>query len=284
MLDKNTKVDEKLLLEVERRCNEAIMKGTPVTVKTVEFSEENRPESLPKDYVGGFIRNVIIDSIDDNPCCGTHVKSLSDLLCVKLGIHENVRGGNIKVPFYVGQRVIDAFHFSLGNEKKLSILLSDAPERHPDAVTRLNKQQREMNKTIRNILKDFAMSTAQGMIQKLTSGNSDNGDASTIISHHYENGNLDYVHVIASELDRYIKSNGDATQRPFCVVVSAGSTNDGGPVFIVGNQDSLVKKCADVAAEMVSGLKGGGRGCKWQGKSSSWKGLDKLHAALEKLD
>lgn len=96
-LDKD--LDAKVLQEVEEFCNHHIRESLPMTVQNFDKLEDMSEEvlrasrGLPKDQVGA-IRVVTIQGIDSNPCCGTHVKNLSELQVIKL---MNIEKGKNKI-------------------------------------------------------------------------------------------------------------------------------------------------------------------------------------------
>ncbi|CDZ97893.1 Predicted metal-dependent hydrolase, contains AlaS domain [Phaffia rhodozyma] len=72
------------ITQIELRANELIREATKVWVEVEDQNQKQETEearksskSMPKDYEGGVVRTVVIDGVDRNPCCGTHVPYLS---------------------------------------------------------------------------------------------------------------------------------------------------------------------------------------------------------------
>ncbi|ORY22131.1 hypothetical protein BCR39DRAFT_552207, partial [Naematelia encephala] len=79
---------------VEARCNALINEGKKVWVDVdvqeegkharITMAGEDEARGIPKDYTGGVIRVINIDSTDKNACCGTQLPSLA--LCQSLHV------------------------------------------------------------------------------------------------------------------------------------------------------------------------------------------------------
>jgi len=74
---------------IQDEANRLVFEGRQVHVEVEELDMANgvpKLESgrevgrgLPSDYTGGVKRVVVIDGVDRNPCCGTHLPSLHNL-------------------------------------------------------------------------------------------------------------------------------------------------------------------------------------------------------------
>ncbi|KAF9937942.1 Alanyl-tRNA editing protein Aarsd1 [Mortierella alpina] len=294
--------------EVEDRLNLYIRRNYPVHVT---FTDQ-RPDTLPKDYVGpnGVFRVIEImedlDTIaaeqdpigaqapqdpkqerrlvrlDYNPCCGTHVTSLKDLQCIKLLHQEKIRGGNSRLFFVVGQRALNLLQETHQVTRDLASVLSapGGPETFVDTVVKGQKQARESFKQVKTLFKEIAAYQLRDWIQELNNNSPVQSDGSTgpayVIKYHREDADMDYLVLLTSML----KDN-DLLLGQRIFILSAGEKKEGGPMVITGKNDDLVKKAAAEVSKFVE-VKGGGKG-RWQGKSKSWKGLEAAHAAAEAL-
>ncbi|PVZ97412.1 hypothetical protein BB558_004988 [Smittium angustum] len=270
-------LNKEFLDEVEKKCNDAIIKNVFVTSEVEDFNDTERPESLPADYVGGVIRHIVIEGIDRNPCCGTHVTSLSHCQCIKLGVPETIPGGNYRLPFWVGSRVMKYLSAAISTEKQLNNLLSVGPEGHIDATKRLLQTQRELNRAIKNFTKEVSNNAAQDIISQIEAGKK-------VVSVHREDGNLDYVFHIGSVVSPVLqKIHAKDDSNSHVVIVSAGQKKTGGPIMVFG-KDELVSKVSGEITKSIPGVKGGGKGAKWQGKSTTWKELESTIAKIASLE
>lgn len=76
---------------------------------------------MPKDHVGD-IRVITIDGIDSNMCCGTHVRNLAQLQCIKLLNIEKVKNRQF-LNFLVGDRVLKRLQECFERECEFNSLL-----------------------------------------------------------------------------------------------------------------------------------------------------------------
>ncbi|KAF9112042.1 hypothetical protein BGX27_004061 [Mortierella sp. AM989] len=297
--------------QVEERLNLYIRRNYPVHIT---FTEE-RPATMPKDYVGpnGVFRVVEImedlDAIaaeqdplaakeqenqngetpkkrglvrlDYNPCCGTHVKSLKDLQCVKILHQEKIRGENCRLFFVVGQRALNLLQESYQVTKELASVLSapGGPETFVETVVKNQKQSRDAFKQVKILFKEIAnyqiRDWAQELKEKSPLGEAGSAPAH-LITYHREDADMDYLVLLTSLL----KDN-ELIQGQRIFILSAGDKKEGGPMIITGQNEDMVKKIAAEVGKFVQ-VKGGGKG-RWQGKSKSWSGLEAAHAAAKSL-
>ncbi|KAK3834954.1 MAG: hypothetical protein J3R72DRAFT_388201 [Linnemannia gamsii] len=294
--------------EVEDRLNLYIRRNYPVHVT---FTEE-RPATLPKDYVGpnGVFRVIEIMEdldviaaeqdplninpsekkrglvrLDYNPCCGTHVKSLKDLQCIKLLHQEKIRGNNCRLFFVCGQRALDLLQESYQVTKDLAPVLSapGGPETYVDTIVKNQKVARETVKQVKNLLKEIAAYQVRDWASELKEKNpiisQEDGKTTSapyLVKYHRDDVDMDFLGVVTALL----KDN-DLIQGQRIFILSAGDKKEGGPMIIIGQSDEAVKKIATEVAKLID-IKGGGKG-RWQGKSKSWQGLDSAWAAAEVL-
>lgn len=76
---------------------------------------------LPKDHVGD-IRVITIHGVESNMCCGTHVKHLAQLQCVKILNIEKVKNRQF-LNFLIGNRVIKKLQTCFERECELTTIL-----------------------------------------------------------------------------------------------------------------------------------------------------------------
>ncbi|KAG0328561.1 hypothetical protein BGZ99_005040 [Dissophora globulifera] len=300
---------------VEERLNLYIRRDYPMRIT---FTDE-RPSTLPKDYTGpnGVYRiaeimedlDVIADEqdpvgakqrekeeqekgtptyrkrnlarLDCNPCCGTHIKSLKDLQCIKMLHQEKIRGANCRLFFAVGQRALNLLHETYQVTRDLTPVLSapGGPETFVDTVVKIQKQGRDSHKQAKTLFKEIATYVVRDWAQELKDKNSlqEGGSApGYLIKYHREDADMDFLVVLTSLL----KDN-ELLLGNRIFVLSTGEKKEGGPMIVTGQNEDLVKKVAAEISKFVE-VKGGGKG-RWQGKSKSWKGLDAAYTAAESL-
>ncbi|KAJ8937398.1 hypothetical protein NQ314_011884 [Rhamnusium bicolor] len=112
-----------------------------VKVYTKDTPEEQLKEArsargLPVDHKGD-IRVIIIEDVESNMCCGTHVQNLSQLQVIKLLRAEKNKNKTL-LYFLVGNRVINRLDTCIDREQKLTVLLKKEAE--PDFMNMFIKE------------------------------------------------------------------------------------------------------------------------------------------------
>jgi hypothetical protein len=108
--------------------------------KDSEEFKSIRTRALP-DCVTGQIRIMSIEGVDNNTCCGTHVKTTSHLEMVKLLEAETIKG-QTRVWFVAGGRVTKALGQTWAAQKRMTGLLKCAPDEHHGRVDAVLKWQK----------------------------------------------------------------------------------------------------------------------------------------------
>ncbi|KAB0796006.1 hypothetical protein PPYR_10067 [Photinus pyralis] len=151
--------DSSQIRQVENRVNEHIRAAKPVRVEVYKSASEVKHmdiSGLPDDHVGD-VRVIIIDGIDTNMCCGTHVTNLSQLQVVKmLGTEKSKRKNQLLLHFLVGTRVLQRLSLCLEREQQLTVLLKNNASEHPNLVEKLVKNSKMLTKDLQSVLKDLA--------------------------------------------------------------------------------------------------------------------------------
>ncbi|KAJ3277094.1 Alanyl-tRNA editing protein Aarsd1 [Terramyces sp. JEL0728] len=141
--------------KLEDIVNGFIRKGHQVIVESSHIHEENRPDTLPDDIKSGVLRNIGMGDIPLKPCCGTHVAQTSDIQAVKFLNTEKVRGGNTKVWFVAGHRVLKSMQAMLAREAELNAILTTAPDQFAERVKKLKEQNKGFMKDIKKLEKEL---------------------------------------------------------------------------------------------------------------------------------
>ncbi|OBZ89285.1 Alanyl-tRNA editing protein Aarsd1 [Choanephora cucurbitarum] len=258
-----------VLQEIEQSVNQHILKDTPIITHTEHAHEgAERPESLPDDYVGGgIIRTIEIEALDKNPCCGTHLARLGQLQCFKILHTESVRGGNTRIFFLFGQRVLDAFGASYSISRQIVSILSVPQEQFVENIQKIQQQSKEHLKRAKRLLESLASYTVKDVEETLRER-----DWAVV---YREDADMEYLGFVANGLrDRSVLEGKNKV-----VVLAAGEKKTGGPIVITGGTAELVQQVGKVVMKILPGVKGGGKG-RWQGKAQNWNEIESLEAAL----
>ncbi|XP_042622997.1 alanyl-tRNA editing protein Aarsd1 isoform X2 [Cyprinus carpio] len=134
---------------LEVAVNEKIRAHIPVAVNLLSIDdpavEKVRSRGLPDDHAGP-IRIVDIEGVDANMCCGTHVSNLSHLQVIKILGTEKGKKNKTNLIFIAGNRVLKYAEKSYSIEKSLTGLLKTGADEHVDAVDKLQKTVKRLQK------------------------------------------------------------------------------------------------------------------------------------------
>ena len=127
-------------------------------------------------------------------------------------------------------------------------------------VTKLNETATELKKKERRLLTEIAEHEGNRVRAEVRAGKN-------AWVHRADEG-LEYINVVLCEVQDDIKGGG--SDGGVVVVLATGKEQKQGQVVIAGHKDA-VESLAAKAKEIVTGIKGGGRGERWQGKVTEWK-------------
>lgn len=256
--------------QVERRLNDLILQAVPMTCHTTAMTttDTDRPDSLPADYIGGVIRTIEIEGLDRNPCCGTHIAHLGHLQAAKLLHTETIRGGNTRLYFVFGQRLVSNLGELYDLSRQLTKVLSVPPSDFLDSVNRLQLQLRTQTKSVKKWQAQVAAYAVKDLKHQLESH-----DVALIYDE--EDGGMPYFNV----LHVLIKEQGllpDDSQKAILLASGGDGQQGGGVLMVLAANDTTMKKLAAKVTETLEGAKGGGARGRWSGKAKSLAGIEKL--------
>lgn len=242
--------------EVERKCNEYIRQNLAISVTETK----ERPKNLPADYdaSAGVIRVVSIGGIDANPCCGTHVRSTSELNSLTILYSSTVKGAarnNFRIYFVVGQRCQKTLTQVFSDARTVGSSLSCQMSELPDKVANLQNQLKDLMRKERGLRSEVIASEARALESRLRQS----GKAFL----HRPSGDLDFLNATLSSLPSPLPG--------VCILVAG--EKEGGPIIIAG-EETKVKEISEVVRSTIPSIKGGGKPNKIQGKSSTYTAKD----------
>ncbi|GAA5906613.1 putative alanine--tRNA ligase [Sporobolomyces salmoneus] len=280
---------------VERRCNELIRERRRVKVRMELVSEEDGVElneKAPRDYrddEGGerrpVQRTVIIDGVDENPCCGTHYPDLSYLQSIFLSPFTTpIRGTNCRLYFVSGPRILH--HLSTSHQIARNAALEagckplDLAERVEGMVSTLAEIKRREKRLKEELAGHVAKELWDNAIKESQEGSMIAGMS---FREEESTNSLDFLSLVSIDLtSRYNALNPSSSSLPrkylFLLAVgdTPGSTSPtNGAVLILGSEDLVVKAGKLVVEKLKGKVKGGGKG-RWQGKlTDKWVAGDR---------
>jgi misacylated tRNA(Ala) deacylase len=259
------------LEQTERICNALIVEGRRVRVELRLAEGDNRPDTLPIDYIGGVVRTVIIEDLDANPCCGTHFASLAPIQ----GLHVSpfttpIRGTNTRVYFLAGPRIGQQLQTSLTAMKEVGQELSCSVDSISSRVKQTNDNLKETLRREKRLREEIADYAASRILEKARSSRTAPGATliAAVVREEDSTNDMDFLTSVQGRVKDQLK--GETSPYIFAIAQSGHSTpSPDGCLLIFGNDDTVVAKVADKLkkGETTYGqrLKGGGKG-RWQGK------------------
>ncbi|KAG8009075.1 Alanyl-tRNA editing protein Aarsd1, partial [Nibea albiflora] len=252
------------LQALEEAVNEKIRAHVPVTVQLLSIDdpavEKVRSRGLPDDHAGP-IRIIDIEGIDANMCCGTHVSNLSHLQVIKLLGTEKGKKNKTNLIFLAGNRVLKYAEKSYSTERSLVSLLKTGPDEHVEAVDKLQKSVKLLQKTNLTLLRDMAVLIAQNFKNDPQRGN--------FFSLHKKEGDNEFMNIIANEI------NTEET----LVFLTVGEEKGPG-LFVLAGPSGPVAEMGPRVLEILQG-KGAGKNGRFQGKANSLARRGEVEALLQ---
>uniref|UniRef100_A0A668A4T8 Alanyl-tRNA synthetase domain containing 1 n=1 Tax=Myripristis murdjan TaxID=586833 RepID=A0A668A4T8_9TELE len=252
------------LQALEEAVNEKIRAHVPVTVQLLSIDdpavEKVRSRGLPDDHAGP-IRIIDIEGVDANMCCGTHVSNLSHLQVIKLLGTEKGKKSKTNLIFLTGNRVLKYAEKSYSTERSLVSLLKTGADDHVEAVDKLQKSVKLLQKSNLSLLRDMAVLIAQNFKNSPQRGN--------FFSLHKKEGDNEFMNIIANEI---------GTEETL-VFLTVGEEKGPG-LFLLAGPSGVVTEMGPRVLEMLQG-KGAGKNGRFQGKANSLARRGDVEAFLQ---
>ncbi|KAJ7498970.1 ThrRS/AlaRS common domain-containing protein [Mycena latifolia] len=271
---------------IQEAANRLVLEGRKVhveveelhakSIKPVEKLESGRAigRGLPEDYTGGVNRVVVIDGVDRNPCCGTHLPSLNNLQLFILPHTDALSRSSTTVArlnFLAGPRLIAHLVSTHTYLTSTAAILSCGTPNVPERVAQVVDDRRNATKRIEEVELELAKYIATDLAREMQGGD-------TMFKKHLHRTDdsgtvLAFLTAISSAFSEVVAKSGIET--PYLIILSSSpsaqiATNTN-VVFILGSDDKRVKEVGD-ALKTKLGVKGGGKGSKWSGKFGGvWK-------------
>ncbi|KAM3922828.1 alanyl-tRNA editing protein Aarsd1-B-like isoform 1-T2 [Leptodactylus fuscus] len=251
---------------IEQLVNQKIRQRVPVIVRVIttddpEFNQV-RSRGLPDDHAGP-VRIIDIEGVDANMCCGTHVANLSDLQVIKLLGTEKGKKNKTNLIFIAGERVLKYAARSYSMEKALTALLKNGPEEHIEAVEKLQKSVKTLQKNNLTLLRDLAVLTAQSY--------KNNPNKSKVFSLHRKEGDNEFMNIIANEIGT----------EDTIVFLTVGDEKTSG-LFLLAGPPEVVDQVGPRAANILEG-KGAGKKGRFQGKANKMSQRGEVESLLQEV-
>ncbi|XP_060719949.1 alanyl-tRNA editing protein Aarsd1 [Tachysurus vachellii] len=248
---------------LEDAVNDRIRAHIPVIVRLLSLDdpdvEKVRSRGLPDDHAGP-IRIIDIEGVDANMCCGTHVSNLSHLQVIKILGTEKGKKNKTNLIFIAGNRVLRYAEKSYNTEKSLTSLLKTGPDEHVDAVDKLQKTVKRLQKSNLTVIRDMAVLIAHNFKSQPERGN--------FFSLHNKDGDNEFMNIIANEIGF----------QETVIFLTVGEEKGAG-LFLLAGPENIITEVGQRVAELLQG-KGAGKNGRFQGKASSLAKRAEVEALL----
>ncbi|OQR96416.1 alanyl-tRNA synthetase domain-containing protein 1 [Achlya hypogyna] len=245
----STSVTQAQLDGLEQAVNEAIAAARPVAA---HYKDETSD-----------VRIVVMDGLDSNPCCGTHVQHTAQLQCVKF-LYSEVARGCTRIWFVAGNRVFKEFSAMFEREKVMTKLWSCPPEDHVQRLQKVLAAQSASAKEQKALRLELASLLAAQLVQS----------PAKYAHLHRDDADAAFLQAIAAAFHAL------GAEAPKVLLLTAGDTKAGDGAMVLSGPEAFVAAEAKTIAGLLDG-KGGGRNGLFQGKV---KRLGNLPAVLEHLE
>lgn len=253
------------LKRLEEAVNSKIVAGKAIRIRRVSRDEYAglavRTRGLPDGHTGD-IRLIEIESVDINPCGGTHLRSTAELGSVCLLSTEKLRGGT-RVFFVAGSRVPRRMAEHEIRMARLRKALDASNENLVEEAKRREMQLRSLAKELKSTVNELAGVEAIRLAS----------ESQGVVAAHWEHRDMVFLQTVAHDLVGHVPR--------VVALLTAGADDDGVFLLVAGPEAGLDVSTQGAALAEVLGGRGGGRGSLFQGKASR---LDRRREALELLE
>jgi misacylated tRNA(Ala) deacylase len=267
------KLTDDEMIKISQEINDEIFNNTVINVEVdndnnIDKDTDKEP-TINQDK--GVMRIVKIGSLDENPCCGTHLSSVGQIKVISLLGQMKGKNGTSKINFITGDRVYQYTAQLYDMSKKLMVTLSSSFEELNNKAEQITLQAKKSQQRERNLNKELASLYAMQILQEIK-------DEQKNKKFHYlyrQDGDLEFINKVYTDLkDQLVEY--DAT-----VILVSGD----GAVIIGGASESTVNSIVIEAKKIISQLRGGGKNGRFQGKAASFVSgeLDALAQYIKSL-
>lgn len=285
------------ILSIQTEANRLVFEGRKVHVEVEELNRDTLPgtqtteggrfvgKALPDDYTGGVKRVIVIDGVDRNPCCGTHLPSIKNLQLFLLPHTESLTRSSsnttsTRLYFLAGPRLITHLTSTHSLLTAISSLLSCGAPLVPDRVALVVDERKKAEKRSQDVEEELAKYVAADLHAEI-----EKTEKTLFVKHVHRIDDSSSALAFLSTISTHLAAKA-STDKSYLVVLSSTpsslTSTSTSVVLVFGSDEALVKKVGDQLKTAV-GIKGGGKGLKWSGKFTGvWKDA-KEGSAIQKV-
>lgn len=277
------------IASVQAEANQLVFEGRKIHVEVKELDKATVPDvpklesgrevgrGLPSDYTGGVHRVVVIDGVDRNPCCGTHLPSLHNLqlfLLPHTEIMSRSSTTSARLYFLAGPRLISHLTLSHTLLAGAALTLNCGAPQVPERVAQVIDERKRAEKRNEDLEAELALRIAGDILAALE----EDKDEGLFVSSKHRTDDasnaLGFLTAISQSFTNLLPAS-PSKGRPYLVVLSSSPSAQNSTsthvVLAFGSEDQKVKEAGE-GIKTKLGVKGGGKGPKWSGKLiGTWK-------------
>ncbi|KAJ8475139.1 hypothetical protein ONZ45_g15709 [Pleurotus djamor] len=281
------------ILSIQEKANRLVFEGRKVHIEVAELEKSQETsvpvlgdgrsvgKALPEDYTGGVKRVVVIDGVDRNPCCGTHMPSLHNLQLFILPHTEALARSattTARLYFLCGPRLIAHLTSTHSLLMSTASTMSCGAPLVPERVSQVVDERKRAEKRVDALEAELANFIASKLASEVVTGELFKKRVRRVDD---SVNPLGFLNAISMAFTVAVPPGS-----PYLCVLSSSPSSptptSSTVVLITGSNDDLVKKVAESIKGKV-GVKGGGKGSRWSGKFIGvWK-EDTQGAAVDEL-
>ncbi|GLB33757.1 putative tRNA synthetases class II (A) [Lyophyllum shimeji] len=268
------------ITSIQNEANRLVFEGRRVHVEVEELDRtQEKPapklqsgravgKGLPDDYTGGVKRVVVIDGVDRNPCCGTHLPSLHNLQLFLLPHTDALARStttNARLYFLVGPRLIAHLTSSHNLLTNTATILSCGAPQVPDRVNQVVDERKRAEKRRDDVEAELARHLADELVKEMAQV----PEGGLHKRHLHRTDDSANVLGFLSAISFAFTNAAASTANPHLVVLTSSPSSQSASsttvVLLFGSDDKKVKEAGEGLKSRL-GVKGGGKGTKWSGK------------------
>jgi alanyl-tRNA synthetase len=204
--------------------------------------------------------------VEATTCCGTHVKNLAELQCVKMLQTENVKG-QTRLWFVAGTRVVTVMHELFHTSQAVTKTLTCPPESHVERILAMQAAAKAAKKAAAEMAKEIAGFAAAGLRAAVLS----QPEGKRLAVLHREGADSGFLGLVGTAM---VGSGA-------VLLLAVGKGKDATFLLATDHDHELATKLTKEVCALIGG-KGGGKKGRVQGKCSNIGGLSAAEAYIKK--
>jgi alanyl-tRNA synthetase len=231
-----------LIARAEDLANSIVFEDRPTRIHLVENQDLERFNLRKETEREGTVRIIEIEGFDFSPCGGTHAHQTGEVGLIAVRGVERVKRNLCRVEFLCGRRVLLDYRTAHATALATASLFSAARDVAPELVARLQQENKQLNRRLRELLEVALEHEARELYESAKTDPSGN----RIVHSIFPNRDMEELKSLA----RAIVAHGPS----IALLASTGETNR----LLFARSKGLSEDCGKMMGEFCRSL--GGRG------------------------